>query len=158
AHSGVPAGAVGGRGGADGPERCGGVRADACDRIHRHRDRHHRGQGAGNAADVSQNQSRCEAGGASMTFKECMDLIAVFIMPLLIVGLPVYGLIRRVRVYEKFVEGAKDGFTTAVWIIPYMVAILFTIGMFRASGAMDFLQDGLRRPLSWIGMPPEVLP
>lgn len=93
-----------------------------------------------------------------MSFRECMDLIAVFIIPLILVGLPVYGLIRRVRVYERFVEGAKDGFTTAVRIIPYMVAILFVIGMFRASGAMDFLQAGLRTPLSWIGMPPEVLP
>ncbi len=93
-----------------------------------------------------------------MTFREWMDLVSLFILPLLIVGLPVYGLIRRVRVYESFVEGAKDGFTTAVRIIPYMVAILFAIGMFRASGALDFLQTGLRVPLSWIGMPPEVLP
>ena len=51
-----------------------------------------------------------------MTFKETMDLIALFILPVLIVGLPIYGLIRRVPVYEKFVEGAKDGFTTSVRI------------------------------------------
>jgi spore maturation protein B len=87
-----------------------------------------------------------------------MDLVAMFILPVLIVGLPVYGLIRRVPVYEKFVEGAKDGFTTAVRIIPYLVAILFAIAMFRASGALGFLQDGLRRPLAAIGLPPEVLP
>ena len=93
-----------------------------------------------------------------MTFKETMDLVAMFILPVLIVGLPVYGLFRRVPVYERFVEGAKDGFTTAVRIIPYLVAILFAIAMFRASGAMAFLQDGLRRPLGAIGMPPEVLP
>jgi spore maturation protein B len=93
-----------------------------------------------------------------MTFKECMDLVSLFLIPVLIVGLPIYGLCRRVPVYEKFVEGAKDGFTTSVRIIPYLVAILFAIAMFRASGAMDFLQKGLRTPLSWIGMPPEVLP
>src|SRR4051812_31822867 len=93
-----------------------------------------------------------------MTFNESMDLIALFIMPLLIVGLPIYGLCRRVPVYEKFVEGAKDGFTTAVRIIPYLVAILFAIAMFRASGAMGYMQDALRKPLSLIGMPPEVLP
>ena len=87
-----------------------------------------------------------------------MDLFALFILPALIVGLPIYGLIRRVPVYEKFVEGAKDGFTTSVRIIPYLVAILFAIAMFRASGAMAFLQEGLRRPLALIGMPPEVLP
>src|SRR5947208_7276618 len=93
-----------------------------------------------------------------MTFKEWIDILSLFILPVLIVGLPIYGLFRRVPVYEKFVEGAKDGFTTAVRIIPYLVAILFAIAMFRASGAMAFLQEGLRRPLSWIGMPPEVLP
>jgi spore maturation protein B len=93
-----------------------------------------------------------------MTFREIADLIAIFILPVLMVGIPVYGLFRRVPVYEKFVEGAKDGFTTSVRIIPYLVAILFAIAMFRASGAMTFLQEGLRKPLSWIGMPPEVLP
>src|SRR5438874_1137150 len=93
-----------------------------------------------------------------MTAKEFLELFAIFILPALIVGLPIYGLFRRVPVYEKFVEGAKDGFSTAVRIIPYLVAILFAIAMFRASGAMAFLQEGLRTPLSWIGMPPEVLP
>jgi spore maturation protein B len=93
-----------------------------------------------------------------MSFREITDLIALFILPAVIVAIPVYGLCRRVPVYEKFVDGAKDGFTTAVRIIPYLVAILFAIAMFRASGAMTFLQEGLRKPLSFIGMPPEVLP
>src|SRR3954453_10723122 len=93
-----------------------------------------------------------------MSFRETVDLLAVFILPIIIVGLLVYGLFKRVPVYERFVEGAKDGFTTAVRIIPYLVAILFAIGMFRASGAMGYLQEGLRTPLSWIGFPPEVLP
>jgi spore maturation protein B len=70
----------------------------------------------------------------------------------------VLGLLRRVLVYESFVEGAKDGFTTAVRILPYLVAILFAIAMFRASGALGLLQEGLRKPLSLIGFPPEVLP
>ena len=61
-------------------------------------------------------------------------------------------------VYEKFVEGAKEGFTTAIRILPYLVAILFSIAMFRASGAMTALQETLRTPLAWVGMPPEVLP
>ena len=93
-----------------------------------------------------------------MNFKDCMDLIAIFILPVLIVGIPVLGLIRRVPVYESFIEGAKDGFTTVVRLLPYLVGILFTIAMFRASGAMEYLQNGLRTPLSWIGFPPEVLP
>jgi spore maturation protein B len=93
-----------------------------------------------------------------MSIRDIFDLVGLFILPLLMVGLPIYGLCRRVPVYEQFVEGAKDGFTTAVKIIPYLVAILFAIAMFRASGAMDYLQEGLRKPLSLIGMPPEILP
>lgn len=53
------------------------------------------------------------------------------------------GLRRRLNMYETFIEGAKEGFKTAVMIIPYLVAILVAIGMFRASGAMDFITDGL---------------
>ena len=87
-----------------------------------------------------------------------LETISVFIIPLLIVFFPLYGLIRRVPVYENFVEGAKEGFATAVRIIPYLVAILFAIGMFRSSGAMDKLTDWLRPPLAAIGVPPEVLP
>ena len=51
---------------------------------------------------------------------------------------------KKVNVYDAFIEGAKDGFTTAVRIIPYLVAILVGIGVFRASGAMDMLIDGIR--------------
>ena len=93
-----------------------------------------------------------------MSFRSVMDLIAIFILPVLIVGIPVLGLIRRVPVYESFIEGAKDGFSTVVRLLPYLVGILFTIAMFRASGAMDYLQSWLRTPLAWIGFPPEVLP
>jgi len=63
-----------------------------------------------------------------------------------------------VPVYENFVEGAKEGFQVAVRIIPYLVAILFAIAMFRASGAMDFLATALAPVLGLIGVPPEVLP
>ena len=87
-----------------------------------------------------------------------LDAIAILVIPILIVAFPLYGLFKRIPVYEEFVEGAKDGFHLAVRIIPYLVAILFAIAMFRASGAMDFILDGLRQPLSWIGCPPEVLP
>lgn len=91
-------------------------------------------------------------------FRTFIDYFAVFVLPALIVGLPLYGLIRGVKVYEEFVEGAKEGFKVAVMIIPYLVAILFAIGMFRASGAMDFLVELLRPLLGMIGFPPEVLP
>lgn len=91
-------------------------------------------------------------------FRTFISYFAIFVLPAMIVGLPLWGLIKRVKVYEEFVEGAKEGFRVAVMIIPYLVAILFAIGMFRASGALDFLTDALRPILSAIGFPPEVLP
>lgn len=90
--------------------------------------------------------------------RDIVEVVSVFVLPLLIVGFPLYGLLKRVPVYEEFVDGAKDGFKVAVTIIPYLVAILFAIGMFRASGAMEFMVDGLRPLLGWFGVPPEVLP
>lgn len=83
---------------------------------------------------------------------------ANYIIPLIIVLIPAYGLARKVKVYEEFVEGAKEGFSIAVKIIPYLVAILVAVGMFRASGAMDFLVGGLRPILGLIGFPAENLP
>ena len=90
--------------------------------------------------------------------KPIIDSIAVFVVPLLIVLFPVYGMFKRVPVYEEFVEGAKDGFNVAIRIVPYLVAILFAIAMFRESGAMEFATNLLRPVLSLIGFPPEVLP
>lgn len=87
-----------------------------------------------------------------------IDIVSVFVLPALLVGFPIYGLIKKVPVYEEFVEGAKGGFKVAITIIPYLVAILFAIGMFRASGAMEFLIEGIRPVLGLIGIPPEVLP
>jgi spore maturation protein B len=87
-----------------------------------------------------------------------LNLLSYFVLPVLIVGFPLYGLIKKVPVYEEFVEGAKEGFSVAVMIIPYLVAILFAIAMFRASGAMEFLIDGLRPVLAVIGVPAELIP
>ena len=91
-------------------------------------------------------------------FRNLVDLLSVFVLPVIIIGFPLYGLWRRVPVYEEFVTGARDGFQVAVNIIPYLVAILFAVAMFRASGAMDFFVEGLRPVLSPLGIPPEVLP
>lgn len=90
--------------------------------------------------------------------RSTLDLLSVFIIPLIIIGFPLYGLWKRVPVYEEFVVGAKEGFQVAVNIIPYLVAILFAVAMFRASGAMDFFVEGLRPLLAPLGWPPEVLP
>jgi spore maturation protein B len=90
--------------------------------------------------------------------RDVVSVLSYFVLPTLLVGFPLYGLYKGVRVYEVFVEGAKEGFEVAVTIIPYLIAILFAIGMFRASGAMDFLVDLLDPVLSLIGIPAEVLP
>ncbi|MCY3706667.1 MAG: spore maturation protein [Gammaproteobacteria bacterium] len=90
--------------------------------------------------------------------RELIGLFSAFVIPVILVGFPLYGLYKRVPVYETFVEGAKEGFGVAVRIIPYLVAILFAIGMFRASGAMDALIALLNPVLEPIGFPAEVLP
>ena len=84
------------------------------------------------------------------TLRTVMSVFSALIIPVILVGFPLYGLYKRVPVYESFVEGAKEGFNVAVRIIPYLVAILFAIGMFRASGAMDFLVRALE-PVLEIG-------
>ena len=92
------------------------------------------------------------------TVRNAIGLVSVFVIPLILVGFPLYGLAKRVPVYETFVEGAKEGFQVSVRIIPYLVAILFAVAMFRASGAMDFLVRILDPVLRPIGFPAEVLP
>lgn len=84
--------------------------------------------------------------------------IAPWIIPGLMVGLLTFGALKRVNVYEVFVEGAKDGFEVAVRIIPYLVAILVAVAMFRASGAMDLLIQPLGAVTRLVGLPPEALP
>lgn len=92
------------------------------------------------------------------TIRSVVTALSHFVIPLLVVGFPVYGLIKGVPIYEVFVDGAKEGFEIAVLIIPYVVAILFAIEMFEQSGAMDFLIGFLDPVLSIIGVPAEVLP
>ncbi len=84
--------------------------------------------------------------------------IAPWIIPGLMVSLLGFGVARRVRVYEAFVEGAKEGFLVALRIIPYLVAILVAVGMFRSSGAMNLLISPLSVFTTPVGMPAEALP
>ena len=90
--------------------------------------------------------------------RAALDLISLWAIPVLIFGIVLYGAIKKVRVYEVFVEGAKEGFDVAVRIIPFLVAILVAIGMFRGSGAMELVTEGLRPVLGAIGFPPELFP
>ena len=87
-----------------------------------------------------------------------MNHIGIVILPMVIAAIVAWGMWRRVAVYEVFVEGAREGFDVGVRIIPYLVAILFAIAMFRASGAMDFLFDYIGPVLEWFGFPRELLP
>ncbi len=84
--------------------------------------------------------------------------IAPWIIPGLIVGLLGFGAVRRVRIYEVFIEGARDGFQVAIRIIPYLVAILVAVAMFRASGALALLITPLGQLTGPIGLPAEALP
>lgn len=70
----------------------------------------------------------------------------------IICGFIISGMRKKLNVYDTFIEGAKEGFQTAVTIIPYLVAVLVGIGVFRASGAMDFLIEGIRLGVSALGM------
>ena len=100
----------------------------------------------------------CYSFNAMEILRLIIDYVSAFVLPTIIVGFPLYGMYKKVPVYEVFVEGAKEGFNVAVMIIPYLIAILFAIGMFRASGALDFLMQGLRPILGLINFPAEVIP
>ena len=86
------------------------------------------------------------------------DLMSHWLMPILILLIITYGVGRGVKVYEAVTEGAKQGFEIAIRIIPFLVAILVAIGMFRASGAMETVSNLLSPLTNLIGMPGEVLP
>ncbi|MDD4237774.1 MAG: spore maturation protein [Desulfotomaculaceae bacterium] len=79
-------------------------------------------------------------------------------IPVILLIVPLVAVLRGVKVYETFVEGAEAGFATAVKTIPYLVAMLVAISIFRASGAMEVLVAALSPLLSLIGLPAEVLP
>lgn len=91
-------------------------------------------------------------------FVKIMEQISRYAIPFIILAIPAYGVLKKVKVYEAFTDGAKEGFTTAVRIIPYLVAMLVSIGIFRASGAMDLLVKAVSPITDLIGMPGEVLP
>ena len=93
--------------------------------------------------------------GFSTMIKEQVDLVSTsaanILLMTIIVGFILAGVRKKVNVYDAFIEGAKDGFQTAVRIIPYLVAILVGIGVFRASGAMDWLIGGVKWTVEAVG-------
>lgn len=91
-------------------------------------------------------------------FKNILDAISLYAIPFILVSIPLYGMAKKVNVYETFTEGAKEGFQTAVNIIPFLIGILVAIGAFRASGGMDLLTNLLSPITEAFGMPGEVVP
>jgi spore maturation protein SpmA len=96
--------------------------------------------------------------GQAPPFDVVKELVRGWLFPLLIAALLLVGVAGRVRVYESAVAGAREGLEVAVRIVPYLVAILVAVGMFRASGALDLLIQLLDPLTSRIGIPGEVLP
>ena len=97
--------------------------------------------------------------GFSRLDRESMNIVATTVSNILlfviIIGFLFTGVKNKVNVYDAFVEGAKEGFQTAVRIIPYLVAILVSIGVFRASGAMDWMVAGVRECVAFLNLPSE---
>ena len=90
--------------------------------------------------------------------RAALEMASGWLLLLLLVGIPLYGWVRGVKVYEVFVEGAKEGFNVAIRIIPFLVAILAAVGAFRGAGAMDTLAKVLAPVTGPLGLPAEVLP
>ncbi|MBP9903377.1 MAG: nucleoside recognition domain-containing protein [Verrucomicrobiota bacterium] len=87
-----------------------------------------------------------------------LNTISLLAVPFMLAFFPLYAALRRVKVYEQFVEGAKEGFQVAVTVIPFLVAILVAVGMFRGAGGIDLITQALRPVLDRIHFPTELLP
>ena len=86
-----------------------------------------------------------------------LNTLSLYILPLIISGILIYALVKKAPAYESFVEGAKDGFNIAIRIIPYLIAIMVATAMFRASGAIDILQNILKPVLDYFRIPTETV-
>ncbi len=91
-------------------------------------------------------------------FIRCMKAFSLLSIPFLLSLFPIYAALRRVKVYEEFVDGAKEGFDVAIRIIPYLVAMLVAVGMFRAAGGIDLLSRWLAPVMSVLHFPTDLLP
>lgn len=87
-----------------------------------------------------------------------INSLSVLAIPSLVVTILLFGIARKVKLYEAFIEGAKEGFQVGVRIIPYLVAMLAAIGIFRTSGAMEILSYLVSPVTDLVGMPSETLP
>jgi spore maturation protein SpmB len=107
-------------------------------------------------AAVFQFVAHAQSGAAPLAF--FIDVLPTWLIPFLMGVLVTYGLSRQVAVYESVCDGAKEGFDVALRIIPFLVAILVAIALFRSSGALDMLINILAPLTNLIGMPADTLP
>lgn len=87
-----------------------------------------------------------------------LNTLSLFAVPFLLAMLPLFAAAKQVKVYEEFVEGAKEGFQTALRIIPYLVGMLVAIRMFRDAGGIQIVTDALKPALKWLQLPAELVP
>ena len=86
------------------------------------------------------------------------ETISLGMLPIIILVILCSGIIKKVPVYEEFIDGAKDGFKVSITIIPYLVALIVAISMFRASGALDWVTQILNPLLSKFSVSPDIIP
>ncbi|MDI3317400.1 MAG: nucleoside recognition domain-containing protein [Bacillota bacterium] len=87
-----------------------------------------------------------------------LDLLARWTVPLLLAAIPLHGYLRGVDIYNAFIDGAREGLSLAIRVLPYIVSIFVAIGIFRASGALELTTHYLQPVLRPLGIPPEILP
>lgn len=90
--------------------------------------------------------------------RELIQYLIKAIIPLIILTIVIYGMAKKVKVYECFVEGAKDGLSICLRIFPYLLAMLIAVKVFRDSKALDFLTNSLKPIVSLLGIPKEIVP
>lgn len=91
-------------------------------------------------------------------FQSLMNIISLWALPAIILLILTMGIFKKVPIYEVFTDGAKDGFKVAINIIPYLVAIMVAISMFRASGIIELIGQALAPVLSYLNVPADTIP
>ena len=97
-------------------------------------------------------------GPTQNNFIRIVDAVSKLSIPFMLSVFPLYAALRHVKVYEEFVDGAREGYDVALRIIPYLVAILVAMGMFRAAGCIDLISKLLEPAMNAIGFPSPLLP
>lgn len=87
-----------------------------------------------------------------------ISIVSKYMIPMILVSIPAYAVTRQVPIYESFVEGAKEGFPTAIQLIPHLVGMIVAVSIFRETGALTFYLNLLEPITHWLQIPSEVLP